>query len=76
MLPIRPQRTIAKIAMTHIVRMWNERIARETRLEPRIPRRHIPENIIRIKTVKREAGNGRATSPARYPPALPAETMA
>jgi len=42
-LPVLPQRTIAMIAMTHMVRTWMERMARDTRLDPRIPTRHIRE---------------------------------
>jgi hypothetical protein len=67
---------MAMIAITNIVRTWKVRMVRETRLEPWIPRRHIPEKRTRMKTVSSETGKGKSTSPERYPPALPADTIA
>jgi hypothetical protein len=64
------------IATTDMVRTWKVKMVRETRLEPWIPRRQMPEKRTRMKTVTSETGNGKSTSPARYPPALPADTIA
>ena len=74
--PLSSHRTIAVIATTDIVTIWNVIITNANRLDSRIPRRHIPENRTRMKTVNNGSGNGKMTSPARYPPALQAETTA
>jgi len=62
--------------MTVMVVIWHVIIANATLLDSRMPNMHTPENKMRMNTVSSFSENGRLTSPAKYPPALPAETIA
>ena len=75
-LPLMPHRTIAVIARVAIVPRWQRKMPNATPLDSRIPKRQMQEKSTRIKTVSKAAEKGRLISPARYPPALPAETTA
>lgn len=75
-LPCFDQYIIEKTAITVIVSIWKAIIERATLLDSRIPNKQIQENRTSMMIVSSWLGNGNDISPARYEPALAAETTA
>ena len=64
------------MAMVQMVIIWKTITEKATLLDSRIPSKDMPAKTISMRIVKTGVGNGNEISPARYEPALAAETIA